>query len=76
MTDKHKLTTKAGKYKMGTCAGNYKLGARTKAGGQKRARDREITFFCFNESPLKMMKNAFYLILLALSVFKIFKFFS
>ena len=30
-------------------------------------------FICFNESPLKIMKNAFYL---ALSVLKIFKFLS
>ena len=29
---------------------------------------------CFNESPLKMMKNAFYFILKALFVLKIFKF--
>ena len=31
---------------------------------------------CFIESPLKMMKNAFYFILKALSVLKIFKFLS
>ena len=31
---------------------------------------------CFIESPLKMMKNAFYFILKALFVFKIFKFLS
>ena len=31
---------------------------------------------CFNESPLKMMKNAFYFILKALFVLKIFKFLS
>ena len=30
--------------------------------------------FCFIEGPLKMMKNAFYFILKALFVFKIFKF--
>ena len=31
---------------------------------------------CFNKSPLKMMENAFYFILKALFVFKIFNFFS
>ena len=31
---------------------------------------------CLTESPLKMMKNAFYFILKALFVLKIFKFFS
>ena len=31
-------------------------------------------FYSHNESPLKMMKNAFYSILKALSVLKIFKF--
>ena len=29
-------------------------------------------FICFNESPLKMMKNAFYFILKALSIVQIF----
>ena len=33
-------------------------------------------FICFNESPSKMMKNAFYFILKALFVLKIFKFLS
>ena len=33
-------------------------------------------FFCFNESPLKMIKNAFYFILKALLVLKIFKLLS
>ena len=33
-------------------------------------------FICFNESPLKMMKNAFYFILKAPFVFKIFKILS
>ena len=33
-------------------------------------------FICFNESPLQMMKNAFYFILKALFVLKRFKFFS
>ena len=33
-------------------------------------------FICFNESPLKMMKNAFYFILKVFFVFKIFKFLS
>ena len=31
---------------------------------------------CFNKSPLKFMKNAFYFILKAIFVLKIFKFFS
>ena len=31
-------------------------------------------FICFNESPLKIMKNTFYFILKALLVLKIFKF--
>ena len=33
-------------------------------------------FICFNESPLKMMKNAFYFILKVLFVLKILKFLS
>ena len=33
-----------------------------------------IFFICFNDTPLKMMKNAFYFILRALFVLKIFKF--
>ena len=33
-------------------------------------------FICFNESPLKITKNAYYLILKTLFVFKIFKFSS
>ena len=33
-------------------------------------------FICFNESPLKMVKNDFYFILKALFVLKIFKFLS
>ena len=37
---------------------------------------KKICFICFNESPLKMMKNALYFILKALSVLKIFKFLS
>ena len=36
----------------------------------------KIIFIFFNESPLKMMKNAFYFILKALSVLKILKFLS
>ena len=35
---------------------------------------KKICFICFNESPLKMMKNAFYFILKVLFVLKIFKF--
>ena len=34
------------------------------------------SFICFNESPLKMMKNAFYFILKVFFIFKIFKFLS
>ena len=34
----------------------------------------ENFFICFNDSPSRMMKNVFYLILKALFVFKIFKF--
>ena len=37
---------------------------------------KKIIFICFNESPSKMMKNAFYFILKALFVLKIFKFLS
>ena len=33
-------------------------------------------FICFNESPLKLMKNGFYIILKALSVLMIFTFLS
>ena len=33
-------------------------------------------FICFNDSPSKLMKNAFYFILTALFAFKIFKFLS
>ena len=36
----------------------------------------KILFICFNESPLKTMKNAFHLILKALFVLKMFKFLS
>ena len=37
---------------------------------------KKFFFICFNESPLKIMKNAFYFILKALFVLKIFKFLS
>ena len=37
---------------------------------------KKICFICFDESPLKIMKNAFYFILKALFVVKIFKFLS
>ena len=37
---------------------------------------KKVYFICFIESPLKMMKNAFYFILKALFVLKIFKFLS
>ena len=36
---------------------------------------KEVLFICFNENPLKMMKNTFYFILKALLVLKIFNFF-
>ena len=36
---------------------------------------RKNCFICFNESPLKMIKNAFYFILKALFILKIFKLF-
>ena len=35
---------------------------------------KKIIFICLNESPLQVMKNAFYFILKALFVLKIFKF--
>ena len=34
----------------------------------------KICFICFNKNPLKMMKNAFYFMLKALFILKIFKF--
>ena len=37
---------------------------------------RKILSICFNERPLKMMKNAFYFFLKALLVVEIFKFLS
>ena len=37
---------------------------------------KKFLFICVNESPLKMMKNAFYFILKTLFVLKIFKFLS
>ena len=37
---------------------------------------KKFLFICFNESPLKIMKNAFYSILKALFILKIFKFLS
>ena len=37
---------------------------------------KNFIFICFNENPLNMMKNAFYFILKALFVLKIFKFLS
>ena len=36
---------------------------------------KKILSICFNESPLKMMKNDFYFILNAFFILKIFKFF-
>ena len=36
----------------------------------------KILFICFNERPLKMMKNAFYFMVKALFVLKIFIFLS
>ena len=40
------------------------------------SRSKKICIICLIESPLKMMKNAFYSILKALFVLKIFKFLS
>ena len=37
---------------------------------------RKICFICFNESPLQMTKNAFYFILKALFILKVFNFLS
>ena len=37
---------------------------------------KKISFICFSDSPSKMMKNAFYFILKALFVFKIFELLS
>ena len=37
---------------------------------------KKVFIICFNKSPLKMMKSAFYFILAALFVLKIFKFWS
>ena len=37
---------------------------------------KKFVFICFNKSPLKVMKNAFYFILEALFVIQIFKFLS
>ena len=37
---------------------------------------RKVCIICFFEKPLKMMNNAFYLILKALFVHKVFKFLS
>ena len=37
---------------------------------------KKICVICFNESPLKVMKNAFYFILKALFILKIFRFLS
>ena len=37
---------------------------------------KKLCFICFNESPLKMVKNDFYFILKALSVLEIFKLLS
>ena len=37
---------------------------------------KKVCFICYNDSPSKMMKNAFYFILKALLVLKIFKFLS
>ena len=47
--------------------GNLKVGSWT---------SKKICFVCFNESPLKTMKNAFHLVIRALYILKIFKFLS
>ena len=43
---------------------------------EKLSPSKKIVFICFNENPLKVMKSAFYFILKALFVLKIFKFLS
>ena len=37
---------------------------------------KKLCFICFNESPLKIMKNAFYFMLKAIFILQIFKFSS
>ena len=37
---------------------------------------KKVFFICFNDSPSKMMKNAFYFIVKSLFILKIFKFLS
>ena len=46
---------------------NLKVGSST---------SKKICFVCFNESPLKMMKNTFHFVIRALYILKIFKFLS
>ena len=41
---------------------------------EKKKEKKRRSIICFNESPLKMMKNVFYFILKALFVLKIFTF--
>ena len=43
----------------------------TRSGLKSNSHLLKKNFICFNESPLKMMKNAFYLLLKALLVLKI-----
>ena len=48
-----------------SCSKQFKLGL---------SPSKKVGFVCFNESPLKMIKNAFYFILKVLFVHKIFNF--
>ena len=51
-----------------------KVKEETNKGGPSTSK--KITVICFNEKPLKIMKNAFHFILKAFFVLKIFKFLS
>ena len=64
--EKEKIQTKIHKFNTNKASQHYDI---LKVG-------LSICFICFYESPLKMVKNAFYFILKALFVLKIFKFLS
>ena len=57
----------AAEYLLLTDESNFKVGL---------SPSKKILFICFDESPLKMMKNSFYFTLEALFLHKIFKFLS
>ena len=59
-----------------TRAYNVKIKKQTVALSRALIFQKKNCFICFNESPLEMMKNAFYLISKALFVSKILKIFS